>query len=84
MATDFSKQGNAVNVTDGTAQIKAFVNQPVSYSFDAAGTTLTVQIGRATVYDVALADLRVAGAGAAPANVAAAYLALASVFGNYP
>lgn len=90
MATlvDFTKQGNQVQVTttvDGTAgAIQCYVGVPVKYSFDAAGTTINVLFGNAGSYSCALADLRVSGAGTAPASVAAALTALSAVFGTFP
>jgi hypothetical protein len=90
MATliDFTKQGNQVQVTttvDGTAgAIQCYVGYPVKYSFNAAGTTINVLFGGAGSYSCALADLRVAGSGTAPASVAAALTALSAVFGLYP
>jgi hypothetical protein len=86
MATDFSKVGNAIHVTDGTARPQAFVGYPVRYSFNAAGNTLSVSFGNgaSSSYTVPLADLRVAGAGSPPADVAAAYTALSAVFGLFP
>ena len=89
MATliDFTKQGNQIQVTttvDGTAgAIQCFVGYPVKYSFNAAGTKVNVQIGTSS-YSCALADLRVAGSGTAPASVAAALTALSAVFGIFP
>ena len=90
MATtvDFTKQGNQVQVTttvDSVAgPIECFVGYPVKYSFDAAGTTINVLFGNAGSYSCALADLRVAGSGTAPASVAAALTALSAVLGVYP
>lgn len=92
MATtiDFTKQGNQVQVTttvDGTAgAIQCYVGFPVRYSFDAAGTSVNVQFGNGLggSYSCALADLRVAGSGTAPASVAAALTALSAVFGVFP
>ena len=90
MATtiDFTKQGNQVQVTttvEGVAgRIECYVGYPVKYSFDAAGTTVNVLFGIAGSYSCALADLRVAGSGTAPASVAAALTALSAVFGVFP
>lgn len=92
MATliDFTKQGNQVQVTttvDGVAgPIQCFVGFPVRYSFDAAGTTCTIQFGSGlgATYSTSLANLRVAGSGSAPASVAAALTALSAVFGVFP
>lgn len=90
MATviNFSKQGNQVEVTttiDSVAgPIQCYVGYPVRYSFNAAGTIITVNIGAYGYYSCALADLRVAGSGTAPASVAAALTALSAVFGVYP
>jgi len=93
MATviDFTKQGNQVQVTttvDGSAgAIQCYVGFPVKYSFDAAGTTVNVLIGTgagSSSYSCALADLRVAGSGTAPASIAAALTALSAVFGIFP
>ena len=90
MATliDFTKQGNQIQVTttvDGTAgAIQCFVGYPLRYSFNSAGTTVNVQIGTYNNYSCALADLRVAGSGTAPASVAAALTALSAVFGIFP
>jgi len=86
--TDFTKQGNQVQVTtivDSVAgAIQCYVGYPVKYSFDAAGTTLNVLFGNAGSYTTTLTDLRVAGSGTAPASVAAALTALSAVFGLYP
>jgi len=90
MATtiDFTKQGNQIQVTttvEGVAgAIQCYIGFPVMYSFNSAGTTINVQIGTFGEYSCALADLRVAGSGSAPASVAAALTALSSVFGVYP
>ncbi len=91
MATvvDFTKQGNQVQVTTTTdsvaGNILCYVGLPVRYSFDAAGTTLTVWfIGTNDEYSTSLANLRVAGSGTAPATVAAALTALSAVFGVFP
>ena len=90
MATtiDFTKQGNQVQVTttvDSVAgAIECYVGFPVKYSFNAAGNTINVLIGTYGSYSCALADLRVAGSGTAPASVAAALTALSSVFGVFP
>lgn len=92
MATvvDFTKQGNQVQVTttvDGVAgAIQCYVGYPVSYSFNAAGTLIDVSFGNglAGSYSCALADLRVAGSGTAPASVAVALTALSAVFGVFP
>ena len=90
MATliDFTKQGNQIQVTttaDSVAgAIQCYVGYPVKYSFDAAGTRINVLFGNAGAYSCALADLRVAGSGTAPASVAAALTALSAVFGLYP
>lgn len=86
--TDFTKQGNNVQVTvtiDTVAQpIQCYVGYPVRYSFDAAGTTLNVLFDNAGSYSSSLANLRVAGSGTAPASVAAALTALSAVFGVFP
>lgn len=88
--TDFTKQGNQVQVTitvDGVAgAIQCYVGYPVRYSFDAAGTTINVQFGTTGLgsYSSSLANLRVAGSGSAPASVAAALTALSAVFGVFP
>jgi len=86
--TDFTKQGNQVQVTitvDGVAgPIQCFVGYPVKYSFDALGTTLNVLFGNAGAFSTSLANLRVAGSGSAPASVAAALTALSAVFGLFP
>lgn len=90
MATtiDFTKQGNQVQVTTTTnsvaGRIECYVGYPAKYSFDFAGTTVNVLIGNAGSYSCALADLRVAGSGTAPASVAAALTALSAVFGIFP
>jgi hypothetical protein len=90
MATviDFTKQGNQVQVTttiDAVAgAIQCYIGYPVKYSFNAAGNTINVLFGTNGSYSCALADLRVAGSGTAPASVAAALTALSAVFGNYP
>lgn len=90
MATvvDFTKQGNQVQVTttvDSVAgPIQCYSGFPVKYSFNAAGTLLNITFGNANSYSVALADLRVAGAGTAPASVAAALTALSAVVGIFP
>lgn len=90
MATtiDFTKQGNQVQVTktvDSVAgAIECYCGYPVKYSFDAAGTTVNILFGTAGSYSCALADLRVAGSGTAPASVAAALTSLSAVFGIYP
>jgi hypothetical protein len=85
MATlDFTKQGNQVQVTLQGSPIQCYIGYPVKYSFDAAGTTLNVTFGNAGSYSCALADLRVAGSGSAPASVAAALTALSAVFGMFP
>lgn len=90
MATtvDFTKQGNQVQVTTTTdsvaGAIQCYVGYPIRYSFDAAGTIFNIQFGVAGTYSCALADLRVAGSGTAPASVAAALTALSAVLGIYP
>ena len=90
MATviDFTKQGNQVQVTttvDSVAgAIQCYVGFPVKYSFNAAGDTVNVLFGNNGAYSCALADLRVAGSGTAPASVAAALTALSAVFGVFP
>lgn len=90
MATtvDFTKQGNQVQVTttvDSVAgAIQCYIGYPIRYSFDAAGTTVNVLFGNASSYSCALADLRVAGSGTAPASVSAALTALSAVFGLFP
>jgi len=90
MATviDFTKQGNQVQVTttvDGVVgSIQCYVGYPVKYSFNAAGNILNVIFGNAWSYSTALADLRIAGSGSAPASVAAALTGLSAVFGIYP
>jgi len=91
--TDFTKQGNQVQVTITTdnaagtpvvGPVQCYVGFPVRYGFDAAGTTLTVTFGVANSYTVPLSGLRVAGAGSAPVSVAAALTALSDVFGIFP
>ena len=84
MPTDFSKLGNAIQVTVDSGQPKAYVGVPVSYSFNSAGTILNITFGTSGSYSVNLTDLRIAGAGSAPANAAAAYTALSAVMGIYP
>lgn len=82
--TDFTKQGNQVQVTVTGEPIQCYVGYPVKYSFDAAGTTLNVLIGTSGAYSCLLSELRVAGSGTAPASVAAALTALSAVFGVFP
>lgn len=90
MATviDFTKQGNQVQVTTTVnsvaGRIECYVGYPVKYSFNAAGATVNILLGDSSSYSCALADLRVAGSGTAPASVAAALTALSAVFGVYP
>jgi hypothetical protein len=84
MATDISKVGNAVQVTVDGGNPRAFVGTPASYSFNAAGTILSLSFGSVNTYEIPLADLRVAGAGSAPASAAAAYTALSAVMGVFP
>ena len=90
MATvvDFTKQGNQVQVTttiDSVAgPIQCYVGYPARYSFNAAGTIFNLQFANANSYSCALADLRFAGSGTAPASVAAALTAASAIFGVFP
>lgn len=86
---DFTKQGNQVQVTDTSAAsvvspIQCYAGFPVRYSFNAAGTTINLTFGTAYSYSCLLSELRVAGAGSAPTDVAAALTALSAVIGVFP
>lgn len=84
MPTNFSKLGNAVQVTIDGGQPIAYVGYPAKYSFNAAGNIFNITFGSGGGYSVPLADLRLAGSGTAPADAAAAYTALSSIIGVYP
>lgn len=81
MATDISLLNNVVQVTVDGGQPSAYADTQAKYSFDAAGAILNLALypSRDT-YSVAIANLRIAGSGSAPANAAAAYTALSTVF----
>ena len=85
---DFTKQGNQIQVTDTVdsvaSPIQCYAGMPIKYSFDAAGTTFNILFGTMGSYSCALSELRVAGAGSAPASVAAALTALSAVVGIFP
>lgn len=76
MAVDISKTGSAIVVSDGTNQKKGFVNRPATFNFNPAGTSLNIDFGGGDSYNIALADLRIQGAGSAPADIDAALSAL--------
>ena len=86
--TDFTKQGNQVQVTqtiDTVAQpIQCYVGWPVKYSFNAAGNIFNVHFVNGDSYSSPLADLRFAASGTAPASVAAALTAASAIFGVFP
>jgi hypothetical protein len=78
MATDISKVGNVVQVTEGAAQPVAYSGGGAKYSFNAAGTVLSVLFGTAGEYDIEFEDLTIGGV--EPADTDAAYTALSTVF----
>jgi hypothetical protein len=80
MATDISKVGNVVQVTEGEAQPVAYSGVGARYSFNAAGTVLSLLFGTAGEYDIEFDDLTIGGA--EPADTDAAYTALSTVFPN--
>lgn len=77
-ATDFSKVSGMVAVTVGTGRPIHIRTIDYKYYFNQAGDSLYVRTGDGENFTVAFSDLTVGGA--APATVAAAYVALASVF----
>ena len=80
MATDISLLNNVVQITVDGGQPKAYVQANGTYSFNAAGDILNLSLGGGSTYSIPIANLRIAGSGSAPANAAAAYTALSSVF----
>lgn len=80
MATDISLLNNVVQITVDGGQPRAFVQSNGSYFFNTAGNILSLNLGGTQTYSIPIADLRIAGSGTAPANAAAAYTALSSVF----
>jgi hypothetical protein len=78
MAFDISKTTSVVKITNGTNQPQVFVRPVGNYFFNADGTFLEINLGGTFQFEVAFADLTVGGA--APADVTAAYTALATVF----
>lgn len=85
-ATDISKVGNTIQVTPAGGQPSVFAGFPITYSFDAAGAIFNLSFGINALYNyaIALADLRLAGSGTAPANAAAAITSLSTIVGTYP
>lgn len=79
MATDISLLNNVIQVTVDGGQPIAFASAAHKYNFNAAGTILTIK-NQFQNFSIPLADLRIAGAGTAPADAAAAYTALSSIF----
>lgn len=79
MATDFTRAGSLIKVTDGTTQPQMFTATSAQYSFNAAGNILNLKLG-GTYFSAVLTDLRVAGSVSAPASTAAAYTALNGLF----
>lgn len=78
MATDISKVGNVVQVTEGEAQPVAFSGSNAKYFFNAAGDILNLTFGISSSYAIDFEDLTVGGI--APADTDAAYTALSTVF----
>lgn len=78
MATDISKVGNVIQINDGVNPVQCFVSPRPSYSFNAAGTSLYIRFSPTQTSNILLSDLRVQGAGSAPADAAAALTALST------
>lgn len=79
MATDISKSvSGVIAVTVDTNQAKVYVKPQAVYSFNLAGTILNISFQLGAAYAIPLASLTIQGA--PPANAAAAYTALVTVF----
>lgn len=76
--TDISLVNNVVKVTPQGDTARQFSLQPASYAFNER-SELQLQIGGSS-YLIALADLRIAGSGSAPASTASALTSLSSTF----
>jgi len=79
MATDISKSASGViAITVDSNQPQVFVKPTGNYSFNAAGNVLYLNFGSYFTFSIPIANLTIQST--PPANAAAAYTALVTVF----